>query len=1447
MGDLFDIGKAGITAYKKSLAATGQNIANVGTEGYARREASVVEVSLANADILSISNTSGLGVRVAGITRSFDQFLDLQLQHASSSFSFTKSKGEVLERLESVLLPQSATVGTRIQDFFEKLNNVALDPSDLNSRKLALTSANSLSREFASLHNGLSDLKKLTQDTLELTALEFNSTLKNLSQVQTEILGHANKSGAPNILLDKRDSLLETLSELSDISVEYASNGGLSVSLGRLGNMGTLLDGTSHNKLSLDTRDGETRAFLQHSNGNQTAATFSSGQMAGLISAESLLSVTTTELNSLAQKFVQEMNLAHRSGVDLNGDRGTDLFSLEGATLNRISGNTGNTTIRIEGFSKSLVGATLEVKFDANKNIWNVTGGGDVSIPDFKSRLEIDGLTIEVQGPPKHGDTFNLDLSDTQASNMRALIVGSEKLAVAGLHRVEPSTTNSGNSELEIGYAPEIANGDAGSLNELFSEQRNAANPIRFNSSGILGLAENVGSIEDLSFLKSQTSLRIFTDLAQLSAADNLTLQVGGTNFQFDLTSVFSELNSANDLAEILNSGALVSNASNKSFNDLGLQAVASGTSFVIASAFQQADANFSALTAGSLGGVAGILATQDASNADMAVFTKEGVQISGKLLSGAEAAQIITEENGFSREAVYRADFLPTISDAGYLGATVSRKTTDGLDVASLTAAGLLGGGSNNLSVYGAAAFPAQRVQLSQPMTVTMATGQSQIVNFENGMMAGQIAEKLSSSLKPVGVGASAVNLVELTGLSGLVEFELFGHNLQGSSVSTNVTSTSIAALVSQINSFSTTTGINAYLSGETGVILEQVDAGDVVLKNANLSSAAGIKVNQLDHFGERLWSTSQTLSSGEHLVAGGAVQLRSPTDFTVNYGGQNTSSGNSSFESGFVDKVFNVNKNYTDMSFYTNHLVDSDYSNAHQIDVVASASKYSLTLSDPVSGQLVSEFSPQKTDDFSSLEISKALASNLRGQAVSTIFKGDSFNLSGGFPSDGSKINFNLGEQKYTVTLNLGDPVEVRGTDVVIGGDVFSMSDGLKELVARSKFSISGPESDRLLAEFTATGTGFQFSVSVNSGILSGDGLVLASDNSNVEKAQFHISSTSKTEMYSKYFANASVTDTDIGTVMVGTAEYGLCFHAGAPSRVDVTAPGTMPAWMSFVTEANPSDATQIRIKVSIDHDVTRDKNIRIKSNGDSQNYGIFSMEAQLMVTDGGLRVSNIGDQRITSAVSVNSLASEILSVDGLNGEDLIFASIGARNPQAIGGMVSRVDSPLREYEFVVNKTDTNTVDIFDNTSGHILGSRSIANDNSTTFQGLSLDFKGSVAGGDQFRVLLAEGHMDDASNLKKMMDLSFKDKETGVGGYSELFGTLVSNTGSEIQANQQALEASEAAYKVARNSKEEFSGVNLDTEAARLMEQQQAYQALARVLTTAQELLDTLLKSM
>ena len=40
-------------------------------------------------------------------------------------------------------------------------------------------------------------------------------------------------------------------------------------------------------------------------------------------------------------------------------------------------------------------------------------------------------------------------------------------------------------------------------------------------------------------------------------------------------------------------------------------------------------------------------------------------------------------------------------------------------------------------------------------------------------------------------------------------------------------------------------------------------------------------------------------------------------------------------------------------------------------------------------------------------------------------------------------------------------------------------------------------------------------------------------------------------------------------------------------------------------------------------------------------------------------------------------------------------------------------------------------------------------------------------------------------------------------------------------------------------------EFSGVSLDTEAAHLLEQQQAFQASARIIATAKQLFNTLLE--
>ena len=71
-------------------------------------------------------------------------------------------------------------------------------------------------------------------------------------------------------------------------------------------------------------------------------------------------------------------------------------------------------------------------------------------------------------------------------------------------------------------------------------------------------------------------------------------------------------------------------------------------------------------------------------------------------------------------------------------------------------------------------------------------------------------------------------------------------------------------------------------------------------------------------------------------------------------------------------------------------------------------------------------------------------------------------------------------------------------------------------------------------------------------------------------------------------------------------------------------------------------------------------------------------------------------------------------------------------------------------------------------------------------------------------------------------------------------------MSKIGATVKANELKTETAEALRDSTQEFESQFSGVNLDEEAANLIEQQQAYQASARILSTARELFDTLLNS-
>ena len=72
------------------------------------------------------------------------------------------------------------------------------------------------------------------------------------------------------------------------------------------------------------------------------------------------------------------------------------------------------------------------------------------------------------------------------------------------------------------------------------------------------------------------------------------------------------------------------------------------------------------------------------------------------------------------------------------------------------------------------------------------------------------------------------------------------------------------------------------------------------------------------------------------------------------------------------------------------------------------------------------------------------------------------------------------------------------------------------------------------------------------------------------------------------------------------------------------------------------------------------------------------------------------------------------------------------------------------------------------------------------------------------------------------------------------------MVSGIGSSLQSTKVTNEAAKELHNASLEIESSFSGVSLDAEAAALIQQQQAYQASARILSTAREIFRTLLDS-
>jgi flagellar hook-associated protein 1 len=148
----------------------------------------------------------------------------------------------------------------------------------------------------------------------------------------------------------------------------------------------------------------------------------------------------------------------------------------------------------------------------------------------------------------------------------------------------------------------------------------------------------------------------------------------------------------------------------------------------------------------------------------------------------------------------------------------------------------------------------------------------------------------------------------------------------------------------------------------------------------------------------------------------------------------------------------------------------------------------------------------------------------------------------------------------------------------------------------------------------------------------------------------------------------------------------------------------------------------------------------------------------------------------------------------------------------------------------------------------ANNVVGTGNYTSGTPITFNGASVTITGSPANGDKFNVGAAgASNVGDNSNAFALIDsLNAKKLNGATTSLSSVANSLVSQVGVQTQQAQANASAQKAVNASANDTRNNLSGVNLDEEAAKMVQYQQAYSACAQLIQASNTMFNTLISA-
>ncbi|MCR6095061.1 flagellar hook-associated protein FlgK [Salipaludibacillus agaradhaerens] len=339
-----------LSTQQAALYTTGHNIANANTPGYSRQRVNFTQTEAFPNPAFNkpgIPGQLGTGVKAGEIQRIRDSFLDLQFRGENAKLGYWSTKYAALERMEDVMNELDNGNAKVINQFWQALEDVSANPEDAGARAVLQQRGVAVAEAFNHTYESIETIQRDYRDQIGVENSRVNSLLNQINEINKQIASVEVHGLLPNDLYDKRDLLVDELSQFMNIEVERVPSGGNAKEMaeGRytihlLDNNGqrlndiVLLDGSTfeYNEVSVTDADGgqldgpvteiliggTAIAFEDfNSNGSLKAMIEAYGYMEGG-EVKGIYNEMMQNLDTMISVFVEEFNNVHSSGWSLS-------------------------------------------------------------------------------------------------------------------------------------------------------------------------------------------------------------------------------------------------------------------------------------------------------------------------------------------------------------------------------------------------------------------------------------------------------------------------------------------------------------------------------------------------------------------------------------------------------------------------------------------------------------------------------------------------------------------------------------------------------------------------------------------------------------------------------------------------------------------------------------------------------------------------------------------------------------------------------------------------------------------------------------------------------------------------------------------------------------------------------------------------------------------------